>query len=293
MCPSFPSSANYANDPNLPGTSAPQAYAPERPQKLPFLQVRNAVVRRAGKDILAIDQLTIEEGESICLLGPNGAGKSTFIHLITREALPLHRDTPPVLFRGQERPVLQEVRAAMGIVSPSMQEQITVHLPALEVVIGGLYGVLGMPRRIEVTPADRQRALNTMEHLGIASLAARDIMTLSTGQARRVLIARALASNPSAIIFDEPCTGLDPEGMFYVRRCMRAVVQSGRAVLLVTHYPEDIIPEIQRLLLVKEGRIIADGPKRHLLTDGAMSSLFDIPLQVHKEGEYYSLFGEY
>lgn len=288
-----PSSANFAIAPNLPGTSAPQAHVPERPQQPPFLQVRDAVVRRAGKDILAIDQLTIEEGESICLLGPNGAGKSTFIHLITREALPLHRDTPPVLFRGQERPVLQEVRAAMGIVSPSMQEQITVHLPALEVVIGGLYGVLGMPRRIEVTPADRQRALNTMEQLGIASLADRDIMTLSTGQARRVLIARALVSNPSAIIFDEPCTGLDPEGMFYVRQCMRAVVQSGRAVLLVTHYPEDIIPEIQRLLLVKEGRIIADGPKRQLLTDSAMSSLFDIPLQVHKEGEYCSLFGEY
>lgn len=264
-----------------------------RSQQPPFLQVRNATVRRAGKDILTVAQLTIEEGESVCLLGPNGAGKSTFINLITREALPLHQAVPPVLFRGQERPVLQEMRVAMGIVSPSMQGQISVHLPALEVVIGGLYGVLGTPRRIEVAAADRQRALEAMNQLGIGALADRDVMTLSTGQARRVLIARALVSNPSAIIFDEPCTGLDPEGMFYVRQCMRAVAQSGRAVLLVTHYPEDIIPEIQRLLLVKEGRIVADGSKQQLLTDDTMSSLFDVPLQVRREGEYFSLFGKY
>ncbi len=259
----------------------------------PFLQISDAVVRREGRSILEIDSLVLGEGESVCLLGPNGAGKSTFINLITREVLPLHRDEPPVVFRGQERPVLAELRAALGIVSSSMQKQIAVHLPAVEVVIGGLYGVLGVPRRMPVTEADRTRALATMEELGIAELADRDVMTLSTGQARRVLVARALVSDPSAIVFDEPCTGLDPEGMFYVRRCMRLIAQSGRAVLLVTHYPEDIIPEINRLLLLKDGRIVADGPKEELLTSEHMTNLFGVPLQVTGSKGYYRLFGEY
>ena len=249
---------------------------PCTPVAPPFLQIRGAVVRREGRPILEIGSLSIAEGESICLLGPNGAGKSTFIQLITREVLPLHRNETPVLFRGQERPLLTEVRAALGIVSSSMQKQIAVHLPALDVVIGGLYGMLG-----------------TMEALGIADLASRDVMTLSTGQARRVLIGRALVSEPSAVIFDEPCTGLDPEGMFYVRRCMRTVAQQGRAVLLVSHYPEDIIPEIQRVLLLKDARIVADGPKRQLLTDAIISQLFDTPLQVRQKDGYYSLFGKY
>lgn len=266
---------------------------PCTPVAPPFLQIRDAVVRREGRPILEIDSLSIAEGESICLLGPNGAGKSTFIQLITREVLPLHRNETPVLFRGQERPLLTEVRAALGIVSSSMQKQIAVHLPALDVVIGGLYGMLGVPRRIEVTEEDRRRALETMETLGIADLASRDVMTLSTGQARRVLIGRALVSEPSAVIFDEPCTGLDPEGMFYVRRCMRTVAQQGRAVLLVSHYPEDIIPEIQRVLLLKDARIVADGPKRQLLTDAIISQLFDTPLQVRQKDGYYSLFGKY
>ena len=266
---------------------------PCTPAAPPFLQIRDAVVRREGRPILEIDSLSIAEGESICLLGPNGAGKSTFIQLITREVLPLHRDEAPVLFRGQERPLLTEVRQALGIVSSSMQKQISVHLPALEVVIGGLYGVLGIPRRVEVTDENHRQALETMEALGIADLANRDVMILSTGQARRVLIARALVSNPSAVIFDEPCTGLDPEGMFYVRRCMRAVAQQGRAVLLVSHYPEDIIPEIQRVLLLKNARIVADGPKQQLLCDATISQLFDTPLQVRQQDGYYSLFGEY
>ena len=85
-----------------------------------------------------------------------------------------------------------------------------------------------------------------MELLGVDELAARDIMTLSTGQARRVLIARALVHDPEVLVFDEPCTGLDPEGMYYVRSSMRTLAKAGKGIVLVTHYPEDIIPEIKR-----------------------------------------------
>lgn len=258
-----------------------------------FIELCDAVVRRAGRDILSVDRLVLREGESMALLGPNGSGKSTLVSLITREAFPLHRDEPPVLFRGKERATLEEVRACLGIVSSTMQSQITVHLPAVEVVVGGLFGALGVPKRFKVTPDQHQRAFDVMEELGIGNLADRDIMTLSTGQAWRVLVARALVHYPDVLVFDEPCTGLDPEGMYYVRRTMRALAQSGRAIVLVTHYPEDIIPEIDRLVLIKEGRVFDDGTKRAVLTGERMSALFDVPLEVAESDGYYTMMGRY
>lgn len=210
----------------------------------PLLRIRDAHVRRAGREILAVDEFSLAEGESAALLGPNGSGKSTFIGLITREIHPLHRDEAPVLFRGDARVTLADIKRALGVVSSTMQDQIRVHVPAQDIVAGGLFGSLGIPQRCTVTDGQRARARAIMSELGIGDLAERDILTLSTGQARRVLIARALVHDPDVLIFDEPCTGLDPEGMYYVRQTMSALARAGRPVLLVTHYPEDIAPEI-------------------------------------------------
>lgn len=250
----------------------------------PFLELRDAFVQRAGAPILSIDSFRLAEGEHLALLGPNGSGKSTFVKLITREVLPLHRDDAPVLFRGRDRATLAEVKQCLGVVSSSMQDQIAVHLPAIDAVAGGLFGALGVPARVDDGSADdaRAKAHEAMKTLGVDNLADRDIMTLSTGQARRVLIARALVHDPVALIFDEPCTGLDPEGMYYVRSSMRTLAQAGKSIVLVTHYPEDVIPEIQRVVLLKEGALYADGAKDLLLMDEVMSDLFEVPLHVQR-----------
>ncbi len=248
----------------------------------PLLELADAAVVRAGKPILSIDSLVIGAGERIALLGPNGSGKSTFVSLITREALPLYRDAPPVRFKGSSRATLAEVKRCLGVVSPAMQSQIAVHLSVLDVVAGGMYGALGIPARADAADDARRRALESLELIGIDDLADRDVMTLSTGQARRALIARALVHDPETLVLDEPCTGLDPEGMHYVRSSMRALARKGKGIVLVTHYPEDVIPEIDRLVLLKDGTVFADGPKGDLFTDGMMSDLFDVPLQVRR-----------
>lgn len=254
-----------------------------------LFELHDATVQRAGRVILHIDELSLDEGESVALLGPNGSGKSTFVNLLTREALPLFRDEPPVLFRGNANATLAEIKAQVGFVSSSMQSQISVHLPCVEIVEGGLFGSLGRPMRVDVTPEQHAQALATMEELGIADLAERDVMTLSTGQARRVLIARALVHDPSVLVFDEPCTGLDPEGMYYVRRTMSRIAGSGRAVVLVTHYPEDIVSEIGRVILLKDGNIMADGAKPDVLTGEALTSLFEVPITVTVQNDTYAI----
>ena len=172
----------------------------------PFLQLRDVVVRRAGRDILSVDSFDLAHGEHLALLGPNGSGKSTFVRLITRDILPLHRDEPPVRLNGRDRITLTEVKNALGVVSATMQDQITVHLPAVDVVAGGLFSLLELPAALPSADADaaRTRAVEVMTLLGIDEVAERDAMTLSTGQARRVLIARALVYDPEALVFDEP-----------------------------------------------------------------------------------------
>lgn len=256
-----------------------------------LLQLKDAVVRRGGTDILAIDELTVAEGQSLAILGPNGSGKSTLVSLATREAFPLHRDEPPVVFRGNPRMTLAEAKRCTGVVSSTMQNQIRVHLPAREVVVGGLFGSLGVPLRRRATPQQWERAQRVMEQLAIADLAERDIMTLSTGQARRVLIARALVHDPDILIVDEPCSGLDPEGMFWVRRTLSRLARDGRTVMLVTHYLEDIVPEIERVVLLKDGRIADSGTKAAMLTDSRMSELFGVPIRVvEDDGDYYMKF---
>lgn len=259
----------------------------------PLFSLRNAEVVRAGRTILSIDHFDLAEGEHVALLGPNGAGKSTFIQLLTREVFPLYRDEPPVRFRGSARPQLSDIKQALGIVSATMHDQVRVHLPVLDIVMGGIYGTLGLPQRIEATEQQRGQALDALDRLGIVEIAHRDVMTLSTGQVRRVLVARELMSDPSVLIFDEPCTGLDPEGMYHVRETMRVLAAEGRSIVLVTHYPEDIIPAIKRVLLIKDAHIFADGPKEELLTCETMSDLFGVPLEVDVHNDWYSLRGKY
>ncbi len=261
----------------------------------PLIRLRDAVVRRSGKTIFSVDTLEIAHGESVALLGPNGAGKTTFLKLITREVHPLHREVAPVEFCGAERPLLTEVRARLGIVSGSMQDEISVHLPALEVVVGGLFGTLGLPAHLHLDVSEDawEAGRRAMELLGITDLAQQDMLTLSSGQARRVLIARALVHNPETLILDEPCTGLDPQGMYYVRHSMRELVRAGKSLVVVTHYPEDVIPEIQRIIMIKSGVVFADGTKEKLLTTDQMSLLFDVPVEVREEQGYYSLVSTY
>ena len=261
--------------------------------KPPLIELHDAVVRRKGKEILNVGDFTLQQGESIALIGPNGAGKSTFIHLITREVFPLHRDEPPVLFKGKSLVTLEEVKQCLGIVSSTMQDQMTVHLPALDVVYGGLFGVLGVPRRHNMTEAGKEKALRALEFLGMKEHADRDIMTMSSGQARRVLIARALVHDPEVLVFDEPTTALDPEGMYFVRKAMRDLVAAGKSIILVTHYPEDIIPEIKRVVMIKDGKLYGDKPKEEALTTECVSDLFEVPLKILSEDGYFSLVSRY
>lgn len=254
-----------------------------------LLEVSGARVLRDGRPILDIDRFTILAGEHLAILGPNGAGKSTLIGLLTREVRPLHVDPPPVLWRGQALVELSEVRRIIGVVSSTWQETVSVHLPVSDVVMGGRFGALGIPPHLveRVTAADRTAAARAMAELGITHLAERDMRTLSTGEARRALIARSLVHDPAVLVLDEPCAGLDPTAAWHLRATMRELARGGRTLVLVTHHIEDIVRGIERVVMMRDARVVADGAASELLSAERLSELFGVPLEVERrDGEY-------
>ena len=254
----------------------------------PLLELRDAVVVREGAEILRIDRLTVAEGEKVAVLGPNGSGKSTLVALLTRDVHPLARlDRPPVLLRGAELWDLLEARALFGVVTGAWQELCARPNTVRETVLSGFFGSVGLTSFQRVTAGHERAARRAMEEVGIAHLSARTTETLSTGEARRALIARALVHDPAVLVLDEPYAGLDPTARHHVRAAVRSLAAGGRGLLLVTHHIEDIPPEVTRVVMLKGGRLHADGPKGELLTSARLTELFEVPVEVEgREGRY-------
>jgi len=256
-----------------------------------LLDLRDAVVVRDGSELLRIERLVISEGEKIALLGPNGSGKSLFVQLLTRDIHPLARDlTPSLLLRGSDCWDLLAARALFGVVSSALQATYARDVTVLDTVVSGFFGSVGITSFQEVTPAMVEAADRTLADLGIERLAGRSMETLSTGEARRALIARALVHDPEILVLDEPYAGLDPTARHHVGETVRALARGGRGLLLVSHHIEDIPPEVSRAVMLKAGRVFADGSKTELLTSERLSELFGIPAVVEERDGIYRLW---
>jgi iron complex transport system ATP-binding protein len=258
----------------------------------PLLELTGCVVIRDGRPILSVDRLTIDTGERVALLGPNGAGKSTLVRLLTRDVRPVPHDdgSPSVLLLGRERWAIADARRVMGVVSDSLQEEYDVAVTAYDTVISGFFGSIGLYRHQVVTPRMREKAGPLLELLGIEHLADRTMDTLSTGEARRALIARALVHDPAVLVLDEPTDGLDPAGRYHVLHAVSRVARAGHAIVLVTHHVSDIVPEVSRVVAIRDGRVLHDGAKSELLADGPMTELFGIPAQMEERGGWYRMW---
>ena len=238
--------------------------------------------------------LTISAGEHTAILGANGAGKSTFMKLLTLQQYPLPaaNGTPPIRVFGRERWAVFELRAQLGIVSADLHDRF-VHgnsngtITGVDAVLSGFFASQGVFAHQRVTGAMRRQAVDALESIGVGHLAAATLDTMSTGEARRVLIARALVHKPVALVLDEPTRGLDLVAQHAFMEQLRGVAQRGTTILLVTHHVHEIIPEIERVILLRRGRIACDGLKSAVLTAAQLGDVFEAPLVVDEAGGYY------
>jgi iron complex transport system ATP-binding protein len=255
----------------------------------PIIEMRKVRVVKGTAVLLHDVDLTISSGERLVILGPNGSGKSSLIKTIMGE----HRQDTSVegsyvKLRGMALWNLFNVRQAFGLVSADLQMDFARDMSCLDAVLSGFFGSLGTNRSQDIPPHMETLALQKLASVGSEHLASRRFHTLSTGEARRVLMARALVNSPEALILDEPMNSLDLTGKYLVRQAIRSLAKEGRALVLVTHDPSDIIPEIDRVVMVKQGTIFRDGGLE-LLNGEELSALYGAPIGLRNiEGRFFA-----
>ena len=257
----------------------------------PLLEFDNITVYRGDKKVLDSLSVTIREGENIAILGPNGAGKSSFIKTITREYYPvLSGDGITFRMRGRDVWDVFEMRSMLGVVSNDLHYTFMRELSGREVILSGFFSSIGLFNH-KVTSKMEDKADRILTFLEIDHLQNKPMTEMSSGEARRFLIGRALVHSPKTLILDEPTNSLDLHALHTFRQTMRKIARAGTGIILVTHNLHDIIPEISRVILMKDGRFIHDGPKADIVTDENIGGLFDVPLHIKAEGGYYYATG--
>src|ERR1700693_2893892 len=252
----------------------------------PLLDLRNIRVMRGEKIVLDDFSLRVNVDEHIAVLGPNGCGKSTLIKTITRECYPMAREGSSMRILGKKSWNVFELRSLLGIVSNDLMSSCTGDASGLDVVLSGFFSSTRIFPNHALDPKHRELAEKALADLGVLHLSDRPVEAMSSGEAKRVLIARALVHKPRALLFDEPSNSLDVFARHSLRQSMSSLAKAGIGIILVTHDLSDLIPEIERVLLMSNGRIIEDGPKDQMLRAHRLERLFKTKVELDQRNGY-------
>lgn len=254
-----------------------------------LIDIRNATIWRGTTCVFEHLDLQIAQHERVAILGPNGSGKTTLLKTINRELYPVARAGSSVTILGRDRWNVWELRKHIGVVSHDLHQQYTPSTTAIEVVVSGFYSSIGvqglLSRRVSRQQVAAAEAV--LAELGIEDLRNTPLRSMSTGQQRRCLLGRALVHDPATLILDEPTAGLDLAASFDYLARIRALAAAGRNIVLVTHQLNEIPPEVERVILLSDGRIAADGPKSGVLTAETLSEVYATPVRVREVDGYY------
>ena len=252
-----------------------------------IIDFQNVTVFQGRNKVLDDFSLTIDESQSTVILGPNGSGKTTLLKLLNRELYIVEEKNSSLKIFEKDRWNVDELRSNLGVVSQHLQYGYSSSAIGLYVVLSGFYSSDGIWQHQEFDKGKLDRAKEVMDLLSITHLKDREFSTMSTGEQRKFLLARSLVNDPAVLVFDEPTSGLDMSTCFQYLEIIRELISMGKKVILVTHHIHEIPPEVTRVILLKEGRVIADGHKDQILTNTNLTNLFDWPIRVIKENGYF------
>ena len=257
----------------------------------PLIEYRSVNVVRDGRNLLEDINLKINCGEHAAILGPNGAGKTSLIRTITREYYPAAGNQPScVRIMGEESWDVFELRNHLGIVGGEAPKSNLRDLSCSDFILSGFFGSLGTWPDQEITAAMKRKVENILRLLEICELDDRNLDQVSTGESRRVMIGRALVHDPPTLLLDEPTISLDPRATRDLREILRKLVRKGKSLVMITQNLSDILPEIDRIIMMKNGRIFKDGSKANLVTPANLADLFGVRLQLLERDGYYYCF---
>jgi iron complex transport system ATP-binding protein len=190
---------------------------------------------------------------------------------------------------GRDRWNVFELRTMLGIVTPDLLAACSTDATGRDVVLSGYFSSTRIFRHHAPLAEHGARADALLARFGVSHLADVAVSHMSSGEAKRVLIARALVHDPSSLLLDEPGNALDVAAHAALVDTMSTLARAGIGLVLVTHHVSEIVPEIERIVMLREGRVMADGPKAELLTSECVSALFGVRAEVHRDGERYWL----
>ena len=247
-----------------------------------LIEIRDATIWRGSTCVFQHLNLAIEQHERVAILGPNGSGKTTLLKTVNRELYPAAIPGSTVRILGKERWNVWELRKRIGVVSNDLHQRYTPTTSAIEVIVSGFHSSIGVHGTLadHVTPDQVSAATEILAELGIESLRTTPLKRMSSGQQRRCLLGRALVHNPDTLILDEPTSGLDFAASFDYLGRIRRMAKDGRNIVIVTHHLNEIPPEVDRVILLQQGRIVADGPKSSVLTSEQLSAVYETPIRV-------------
>lgn len=252
-----------------------------------ILSVNNLTIER---DIKILDRVnwTIRRSENWVILGPNGSGKTSLLKSLVGY-FPPTSGSISVLGKTYGQHDWNNLRLKVGLVSSSLQQRIEENEPAVEMVVSGKYAQINYWGRIY--KKDRQRAMELMEQLGVAYLKGKTWITFSQGEKQRLLIARALMAKLELLILDEPCAGLDPVSREHFLESVNnlAHLRPELPIILVTHHVEEITPAFTHSLILKGGKVVAEGPMKQALTSAQLSKAFSTSIKLQKSRGRYRL----
>ena len=256
--------------------------------KRTILEVSALGIERGGTRILDDVSWRVEAGQHWAILGANGSGKTSLLSALTGYFMPTKGEIS-VLGRRYGHADWRDLRQHIGLVSSSIRQLMADTEPAVETVISGKYAMIdfwGSIRR-----ADRIRALRILRQIECGYLAERPWLFLSQGERQRVLIGRALMGRPRLLILDEPCAGLDPAAREHFLRFVQRLGRRAEAptLVLVTHHVEEIMPVFSHCLILKSGRVLAEGKKNSVLNARNLSEAFNAPIQLKKKAGRFGL----
>jgi len=252
-----------------------------------IIEIKNATLFQGSTKVFDRLNLEISSAYNTAILGPNGAGKTTLLKLINRDFYSVVAKDSFVKLFAKERWDVQELRSRLGIVSQSLQQNYSGDTIGLYVLLSGFYASDGIWQHQHFDEIKIQRAQQVAQQLGIEHLQDREFSSMSTGEQRRFLLGRALVHNPRVLVLDEPTSGLDISACFQYLETIRGLTSMGKKLILVTHHIHEIPPEVERVIFLKEGKIVEDDTKKNLLTSDKLSRLFDIPIKIIEENGYY------
>ena len=255
------------------------------------LELAGVSVVRGGAWLLDDIEWTVHEDERWVVLGPNGAGKTTLLQIVAAQ---IHPTSGVAGILGEVLGTVDvfDLRPRIGLTSSALADHIPGSELVRDVVVSASYAVVGRWRE-SYEDLDHRRAGALLAEVGVAHLSDRQFVTLSEGERKRVQIARALMADPELLLLDEPAAGLDLAGRETLVNTLAVLAndKASPATVLVSHHVEEVPPGFTHVLLLRAGRIVAQGPIEPTMTEAALTRTFGISLVVEQADGRWSARG--